>query len=374
MAPSLTRLLPRQANFDASTASTQLRQQWIHPADVFSVLLILGGDVVGRALSQLAGAGLAPVTFSFGWVAYAASALVSAVGDNKLMPRDPDCTCKVINGKSGFVRDNTSWILGRIVRDYESWLHPATRQRTDEVLDLKWADLQTKKPAAQRPARAGLVVAVYQPSTTRPAGVGERDLVFWSGIVVMLLQLGVAAIPLGLHGDWGVMLVTGAGICLALATGMLPQWAKEKYACRTGSNETYVLTRGNGAQHALVILGNGRGLNLEDLASGQTNVEASANMGTRIAVAALSALWIVLLLTAGGLVAQAWFLLAIGGASGPCKTSSPLAGRGSPRISASLWTMSASTATPRSWTRCLRSRRPIRAWAGACETCSSPGS
>lgn len=33
----------------------------------------------------------------------------------------------------------------------------------------------------------------------------------------------------------------------------------------------YVLTKGNGAQYAIVILGNGRGPNLEDLAAGQIN-------------------------------------------------------------------------------------------------------
>lgn len=34
----------------------------------------------------------------------------------------PDCPCNVINGSTGYVRDNSSWIIGRIVPDFESWM------------------------------------------------------------------------------------------------------------------------------------------------------------------------------------------------------------------------------------------------------------
>lgn len=45
--------------------------QWSNPSDVFSVLLILGGDVINRALAQLAGTGICPVAFSFGeWLSW----------------------------------------------------------------------------------------------------------------------------------------------------------------------------------------------------------------------------------------------------------------------------------------------------------------
>lgn len=65
MAPFLTTLLPRRAAFDPSVPADEFRDQWATPADVFSVLLILGGDVVARAIAQLAGSGVAPVAFSF---------------------------------------------------------------------------------------------------------------------------------------------------------------------------------------------------------------------------------------------------------------------------------------------------------------------
>jgi hypothetical protein len=129
----------------------------------------------------------------------------------------------------------------------------------------------------------------------------------------MLIQLGIAAIPCALFGDWNVFIITTIGSLLVLVTGLLPQWGQEKWACRRNSNDTYVLTRGNGAQHAIVILGNGHGLNLEDLAAGQTNMDSSANLLTRVVIFILSVLWVLLLITAAGLKSNTWFLLAVGG-------------------------------------------------------------
>lgn len=229
------------------------------------------------------------------------------------MPQDPDCKCKVINGKNGYIRDNSSWILGRIVRDFDKWSDPATKKRTQDLLDEKWDEIKTKNPAGKRPMRAGFIVTVYNPSTTRPAGVAEPDVIYWSGISTLLVQLGIAIIPWGLSGDWGILIITACGIALALTTGLLPQWKKEKWACRPKSKDTYVLTRGNGAQHAIVILGNKHGLNLEDLAAGQSNIEASTNSLTRAALLTLSTFWILLLITSAGLKRNTWFLLAVGG-------------------------------------------------------------
>lgn len=52
--------------FDPGSPSGEFRVQWTHPGDVFSILLLLGGDVIARALAQLTGNRLAPVSFSFG--------------------------------------------------------------------------------------------------------------------------------------------------------------------------------------------------------------------------------------------------------------------------------------------------------------------
>lgn len=218
----------------------------------------------------------------------------------------------VINGRSGYIRENSSWIIGRVVRDFDKWSDQKTKDKTKDILDKKYKEMKAKNSDAEEPTRAGLVVTIYKPSERWLAGVGKRDIVYWSGFFVLMVQLGVAAIPCGLFGDWGIMLITACGNALAIATCLLPQWKKEKWACRTRSKNPYVLTRGNGAQHAIVILGNGYGLNLEDLASGQSNIDASADNLTRAILLILSILWVLLLIAAAGLQTNTWFLLVIG--------------------------------------------------------------
>ncbi|KAL6228810.1 hypothetical protein BDW75DRAFT_250576 [Aspergillus navahoensis] len=285
MASLFQTLFYRDIMFDPSLTSDQLRSQWIAPSDVFSILLILG-DVVVRALAQLAGGVLTPVAFSFGWVTYA----ISALGQDRLMLQDGDTPCKIINGRSGYIRENTSWVLGRLMRDFKHW--------RDRRIDHSF--LIEKDPAAPRPSQAGLVVSVYKPSESRP------------GVFVLAFQLGIAAIPLGLFGDWGILMITGAGIILSLVTGSLPAWTREKWPCRKKAEQGYILTGGNGSQHAIIILGNGHGLNLEDLAAGQRHLEVDQDLLTRAALFVLALLWILLLITASALTLNPWFLLAVG--------------------------------------------------------------
>jgi len=52
-------------------SSAWLRDQWHNPSDIFTILLIIGGEVVQIAIAQLCAGPipyLVPVTFSFGWV------------------------------------------------------------------------------------------------------------------------------------------------------------------------------------------------------------------------------------------------------------------------------------------------------------------
>jgi hypothetical protein len=96
MAPAWLSLLPtspaaassalfrRDVNItDPSTVSDYLTVQWLNPGDILSVLLLLGPDIVQRAVAQLVGRVVTPVAFSFGWVAYAASVLLAAFGGNQ---------------------------------------------------------------------------------------------------------------------------------------------------------------------------------------------------------------------------------------------------------------------------------------------------
>ncbi|KAI1738027.1 hypothetical protein F4680DRAFT_460126 [Xylaria scruposa] len=304
-------LLPNisQRAFNPNSSSSEFFQQWSNPSDVFSVLLILGGDVVGRAVAQLAGSRVTPVAFSFGWVSYAVTAVVHAFGENKLVPV-ADCACKVINGRNGFVRDNSSWILGRIMRDFETWKDDGLRNgpiqtRIDELLENE----KNSGKTTERPNRAGLCISIYKAGKAKPGHPGY-DRAYFAGFVTVVAQLGLAAIPCGLYGHWAILVVTAAGIALSFVTGAVPQWTREKWACRRNATKTTILTRGNGSQHAIVILGTGDGLDLEDLAAAGSMSFPSRL--TRCATLVLAALWILLLITAAGIRENTWYLLAIG--------------------------------------------------------------
>jgi hypothetical protein len=110
------------------------------------------------------------------------------------------------------------------MRDFEYWRGAETNEIVEEVQDQKWEELKRKNaglPNPPRPTRAGLVVTIYQPSTPRESGVPVRDGLYWSGVGILVLQLGIAAIPFGLFGDWGILMITAAGIFLSLLTDEL---------------------------------------------------------------------------------------------------------------------------------------------------------
>jgi hypothetical protein len=81
-----------------------LRSQWINPSDVLSVLMIIGGDIVQKALAETSGGLFTPVCFSFGWVAYSFTALVNLLGDGRLLP-EPDYPVKVFNLGNRYERE-----------------------------------------------------------------------------------------------------------------------------------------------------------------------------------------------------------------------------------------------------------------------------
>ena len=69
MAPVANVSVSLQSNVsrgDFAFSTAELREQWLHPTDVMSILLLLGGEIVNRALAQLAGGLITPVAFSFG--------------------------------------------------------------------------------------------------------------------------------------------------------------------------------------------------------------------------------------------------------------------------------------------------------------------
>jgi len=306
-----------------TTSSAQFDSQWTRPHNVLAVLLVIGGDVVQRALAQLAGSYLTPVPFSFGWVAYSFN-FMFMVGDKKLMPT-PDYSSIVINAKSGHIRRNHSWIIGRILRDFDYWKPKAVEAAAEKLIDdARQADWNKAKQAAskssgkddaipipKRRKRAGLCISIFVTNSSRRAGVDtNKDWIFYSGLLVTTIQLGVAAIPLGLYGDWSILVIIIWGTVLAFASGAMPQWRAEKWQCRRGK-KTVVLTTGNGAQHALLIIGSDEeALDLEDLANSDGE---KCSVSMKLYATFLAVLWLALLVSVAGVNQNVWFLLAVGG-------------------------------------------------------------
>ncbi|PLB36805.1 uncharacterized protein BDW47DRAFT_132606 [Aspergillus candidus] len=299
-------------------AAESLRQQWQEPSDVFTILLIIGGDIVHRALGAVSGGTLTPVAFSYGWVAYAMSALLSTAGEARLLPPSPVPDLAVINLSSGYRRTNRSWTIGRLFETYDSWMPPPVRDRIAHPVlppppsTTADEEVQHHPPAPPAAAAVPLCVAVYTWAVPRlqPGRTG-RDWVWWTGLVTTAAQLGLSVVPFATAADWRVFLLTAGGTALAYAQGALPQWRREKWACRAGNSAKHVaLTLGNGSQHVVVVLGHERGLDLEDLAGGQ--VRGRSARGTGLVMAALAVLWFLLLVTSTGIETHTWYLLGVG--------------------------------------------------------------
>ena len=272
--------LPWNNSSSHSEAASLLAAQWQNPNDVLTILLIIGGDIVQKAIAQLAGSRFVPVSFSFGWVNYSFFALIAAFGNGSLMPTAADASI-LINAESRYARKSTSWILEQILRSVENDAKSHAAPLRVSIYNIK-------------PVTSGVV----------------RDYHWWSGVAVMLLQLALSAVPCLVNGDWTLLLITAVGIHLAVFQGSLPQWKMEKWHYRSvKKRQTYCLTRGNGTRHVAVLFSEPpAGPCLEDLAVPRRG----CSPGSQMAVALLAILWILFLITVAGLRQNAWYLLAIG--------------------------------------------------------------
>ncbi|KAF2119626.1 hypothetical protein BDV96DRAFT_540674 [Lophiotrema nucula] len=327
-----------QAEVAWSDTLARFRETFSHPSDIFSTLLLLGPDVISRAVAQQSGTAWFhvrlpdairicgqriefdvawPVAFSFGWVSYGLSMLASVIGEDRLLPVAADSPCIVINGKSKQLRGNNSWILGRLIRDYPKWAEKDVKDEVNQHIMNRMNKLQEReetpqaKANVQRPPMTSLCVVVYSANENKAQGVPDLDWISHSGLVMMGIQLGIAIIPIFMAKDWVVLKTTFLGTLLAWSSLCFPQWRREKWACRQNTNQHFVLTKGNGTQYALYIKANDRGLNLEDLAS----AHVPASTATKIGILILAIVWIYLLLSSSN-VSRGWgtgCFLAIGG-------------------------------------------------------------
>ncbi|PKS13380.1 hypothetical protein jhhlp_000151 [Lomentospora prolificans] len=303
--------------------------QWTNPSEVTTVLMVIGGDIVQKALAQSAGTWFSPVCFSFGWVMYAFVALVNVVGDGRLLPR-PDYPAKVFNLKSGYVRENQHWVIGRLVRDSE-------------------ATMSREYPLHNE----GIRICVYEAEKNNNKASYTLGVTHYISLGVMICQLLIAAVPLILDKEWGILLITAVGTILALWHGALPQWVAEKMPNRQHASTIYALTAGNGHKDIMVIKGKGNCLNLEELATpdtprnggpwekfwkplskpsvdheGLVRFRKTGTMlrqttefwgqprgfwVTKVTTIVQSVLWLVLLVCVSAIRTNTWFLMAVGG-------------------------------------------------------------
>lgn len=284
------------------TSVSEFKNQWSNPNDILSLLLLLGPDVLKLALAQLAGRRITPVAFSFGWAAYSISALFTAIGgtfpaqgiqvdnfslqylDQRLMPHS-GFRAIVVGAKSGHARENKSWVIGRILRDYELREKPHTQDKNS-------------------PDWEALRVSVFKCVSGSKAGRPALDFVWYSGFVVVLIQLSIAVIPLCLFGEWIVMVITIFGTLLAFSHGALPQWGREKWDCPRRGGGTATITQGNGSRHAMVVLGGPDTPDLEILAYSDGNTVSAIT--TRTASAVQTLLWLALVISVAGLKQGSW--------------------------------------------------------------------
>ncbi|USP81486.1 uncharacterized protein yc1106_08760 [Curvularia clavata] len=309
-----------------STAS-QLRGQWTNPSDVLSLLLIIGGDIIQKALAQTTAGHIPPVCFSFGWVAYSFTTLVGVIGDGRLLPL-PDFPVKVFNLETSYVRENRNWVIGRILRD-------------NEVFMNKRSSLNG----------AGIRISVYTAEAPKKAKLGtHRSEHVW--LWITFIQIVISCIPIFLDREWGVLLVTASGVIAVVMASKLPQWNLEKLPLRRRKGKHIALTSGNGSREIMVIYSAGEALDLEELAAGESPRsdrvwEASelfskpmkgpkgerqyhANMSeqrqaymwkglpvglwvTRMVCFIQAIFWVALLITVAGLRSHTWYLVGVGG-------------------------------------------------------------
>lgn len=138
----------------------------------------------------------------------------------------------------------------------------------------------------------------------------KLDSVWWTGLLIIAAQLGIAVVPWVRFVNWGVMLILLSGTMLALITSSLPQRRQDKWSgARLDRHSVNILTRGSGHRHIMVFVGSKGSYNLETMATAQ----ARARLETPVMAVISATLWAGLLICTSGLKQDSWFLVSIGG-------------------------------------------------------------
>ena len=230
---------------------------------------------------------------------------------------DSESTLLVIDPISGHSRQTKNWVLGRLARDFNNRLDDAMKDEEPHIAPGDGsgerggltADANKEKgdETGKKQPFEGLRATVFEleDNDLQKHGVPVLDWVWFMGIIVIVIQLSIAAIPWGINGRWDTFLITATGNIFAVTSGSLPQWRREKWACPKKGGQTVAITEGNGSRSAMVIVGKqGVGLDLEILARGTRTTPSSPF--TRVANSILAVLWILLLITVAAMKQNTW--------------------------------------------------------------------
>ena len=73
-----------------------------------------------------------------------------------------------------------------------------------------------------------LCLSFWEPIPNAKPKKPTKDWVWWSGYVVMFLQLVLASVAWGYWGDWIIFVIALGGTTLAFLTASLSQWRRER--------------------------------------------------------------------------------------------------------------------------------------------------
>lgn len=222
----------------------------------------------------------------------------------------------IINAKSGYKRSNKSWVLSRLLRDFDYWQpKECDLIEAKKLQELREQNAQAKEPRDEEDIRVGLRVTVWRCKSA--SGVGCGDWVYWLGVGVTTVQLAISVVPWSLYGEWLTFFITAVGTALAYMSAGLPQWWDEKVGVRRlkytplfKERKDVILTEGNGSHDALLILGCEGGMDLEALAAPQRELR-SPNQNRLFSIA-LAVLWILFLITVAGYDQHSWYIIGVG--------------------------------------------------------------
>lgn len=190
------------------------------------ILMLLGPDIIQNTFAvTTAFAPNESPCFSFGWLAYSTSLLVSAMSESGgLLPRE-ECGVKVVDTNGNMARrgKKRKVRVWRLLRDLES------RYDSDTI-------------------DSNIVIEVLEP-TSQP----WTPKSFWAMIQNRSMSTGIfqfwlAGIFWYFYGDLSILLLLSTSILLLAATANLPIWSAQKHLSHTDDMEdgVYALMRDTG--------------------------------------------------------------------------------------------------------------------------------